>query len=405
MKEPGGGWKIIMKRAMTGAFARFLTIFVFLLGAMQSLGEAQMNHEQIAERILTSLHLQPGERVLIRYDPIYFAELVPHLRRGIRSVAAVDLAAVEYVQDAQPLQEIPADKMIRQVQREAHLKAFTELLNAVDVYLWLPADDGRDLYDAEADALRSWLKKGGTRRQLHFHWKTGSVMADGLAGEHSERLDQVYQDALNISYEELSSAQDRMIALLRSGKVQVTTPEGTNLSFTIGARPFNKQDGNATAERAQGARIQIDREIELPAGVIRVAPIEDSVNGVMVIPSVRFDQTVCKNLKLQILQGRVTVISAEENEEEAEKALKEAGDVALRFREFGLGMNPRLVIEEGSNVLPYYGYGAGVVRLSLGDNQELGGNVRGGYVRWFFFPNATIKAGNKTIVSGGKLSD
>jgi leucyl aminopeptidase (aminopeptidase T) len=394
-----------MKLTRSGSLKRFLTLVIFFLGSIPGSGEAEMNYEQIAERILASLHLQPGERVLIRYDPAYFAELVPHLRRGIRSVAAVDLAAMEYVQDAGPLQEIPADKMVRQVQREAHLKAFSELLNAVDVYLWLPADDGNDLYEAEAEALRNWLKKGGTRRQLHFHWKTGSVMPDGLMGEHNGRLDQVYQDALNISYEELSRSQDTAIALLRSGKVQVTTPEGTNLTFTIGARPFNKQDGNAAAERAQGARMQIDREIELPAGVIRVAPIEDSVNGVIVIPTARFGETVCKNLKLQILQGRVTVISAEENGEEAEKALKETGDVASSFREFGLGMNPRLVLEEGSQILPYYGYGAGVVRLSLGDNQELGGNVRGGYVRWFFFPNATVKAGNKIIVNNGQLTN
>ena len=392
-----------MKIVVRPASARlFITVLIFL-GAMQSLGEAQMNYDRIAEQILASLHLQPGDRVLIRYDPDYFAELVPVLRRGIRSVAAVDLASMEYVEDVERLQNIPSDNMVRQVQRDAHLKAFTELLNAVDVYLWLPAGDGRDLYDAEAEALRNWLKKGGTRRQLHFHWKTGSVMPDGLPGQHSERLDQIYQDALNISHEELSRAQDQTIALLRTGNVQVSTPDGTDLTFTIGARPFNKQDGNATAERVQGARMQIDREIELPAGVIRVAPIEDSVNGVMVIPSVRFGEIISKNLKLQILQGRITVISAEENGEEAEKALKEAGDVALRFREFGLGMNPRLVIEEGSDTLPYYGYGAGVVRLSLGDNQELGGNVRGGYVRWFFFPNATVKAGGKTIVREGKL--
>jgi leucyl aminopeptidase (aminopeptidase T) len=380
-------------------FVCILIIVLFLSGAT----EAQMNYDRIAERILTSLHLQPGERVLLRYDPGYFAELIPPLRKGIRSVAAVDLVAMEYVEDANSLQRIPADNMVRNVQRDAHVKAFSELLDGVDVYLWLPAGQGRDLYDAEEEALRSWLKKGGTRRQLHFHWKTGSMMADGLGGDHNERLDRMYEEALDISYEELSRNQDRAIELLRSGPVRVTTPEGTDITFTIGARPFNKQNGDATGERAQGARMQIDREIELPAGVIRVAPIEDSVNGTIVIPSARFDEIVVKNLKLQILQGRITLISADENGDAAEKALKEAGDVALRFREFGLGMNPKLISEEGSDVLPYYGYGAGVVRLSLGDNQELGGNVRGGYVRWFFFPDATVRAGNKIIVRDGKL--
>ena len=362
-----------------------------------------MNYEQMAEQILTSLHLQPGERVLIRYDPTYFAGLVAPLRKGIRSVAAIDLAAMEYVNGAERLQGIPADQMIRKMQREAHLRAFAGLLEVVDVYLWLPAAKGSDLYDAEEEALRNWLKKGGTRRQIHFHWQTGSMMADGLSGEHNEDLDRMYQDALNISYEQLSAAQDHAMELLRSGKVKVTTPDGTDLTFTIGARPFNKQNGDASAERAQGARMLIDREIELPAGVLRTAPIEDSVNGTMVIPIVRFADVTVKNLKLEIRQGRVVSITASENADVAEKALKEAGDVALRFREFGLGFNPKLVTEPGSDILPYYGYGAGVVRLSLGDNQELGGNVRGGFVRWFFFPNATVQANNKTLVRDGKL--
>jgi hypothetical protein len=42
--------------------------------------------------------------------------------------------------------------------------------------------------------------------------------------------------------------------------------------------------------------------------------------------------------------------------------------------------------------------------MSLGDNEEIGGAVRGTYRRWFFFPDATITVGNKTIVRDGKLT-
>ena len=53
--------------------------------------------------------------------------------------------------------------------------------------------------------------------------------------------------------------------------------------------------------------------------------------------------------------------------------------------------------------IPYYGYGAGVVRLSLGDNSELGGNVTGGYVRWNFFVDTTVTVGDEVWVRDGKL--
>ena len=376
-------------------------LFLLLAGNMHA--ETDLNYDAIATRILTSLHLQPGERVLIRYDPEYFDELVAPLRKGIRSVAAVDLAAMEYVSGAESLQKIPADPMIRKVQREAHVKAFSQLLESADVYLWLPTSKERDLYEEEAEALSSWLKKGGSRREIHFHWRSGSMMADGLPGEHSEQFDEIYADALDISYEELSAAQDQAITLLRSGPVKVTTPEGTDITFQIGTRPFNKQNGDATAERAQAARMLIDREIELPAGVMRVAPMEDSANGVLVIPKARFGEITVSNLKLHIQNGRVIRVEANENAEAVQQSLKEAGEAAFRFREFGLGFNPRLAIPEGGEILPYYGYGAGVVRLSLGDNQELGGNIKGGFVRWFFFPDATVTVQGKMLVQDGKL--
>jgi hypothetical protein len=57
--------------------------------------------------------------------------------------------------------------------------------------------------------------------------------------------------------------------------------------------------------------------------------------------------------------------------------------------------------------IPYYGYGAGVVRLSLGDNSELGGKVTADgalpYVRWNFFTDLTVTVGAVTWVRNGTL--
>ena len=46
---------------------------------------------------------------------------------------------------------------------------------------------------------------------------------------------------------------------------------------------------------------------------------------------------------------------------------------------------------------------AGVVRLSLGDNSELGGAVSGGYVRWNFFTDTTVAIDGEVWVRDGKL--
>ena len=54
--------------------------------------------------------------------------------------------------------------------------------------------------------------------------------------------------------------------------------------FGIGERPINRQDGDVSGARAAAGAILIDREIEFPAGGVRVAPIEASVQGIVVFP-------------------------------------------------------------------------------------------------------------------------
>jgi hypothetical protein len=273
--------------------------------------------------------------------------------------------------------------------------AFFQMLQGVDVYIWLPVRfEIRTTPPAEVQALARWLDQGGAHRQVHFHWAQGSVLADGLPGEHPAALDPMYEQALDVDYQAISAAQERAIVMLRSGTVRVRTPAGTDLRFRIGARPFNKM---------QQARVRVDREAELPCGVLRVAPQEESVRGRLVIPQARLQGKIARNIQFAIEEGRITHVSAGENQQAVEAELQAGGEAARRFREFGLGFNPKLNQLEGSAVLPYFGYGAGVVRMSLGDNEEIGGDVRGGYRRWFFFPDATVEVDGETLVRGGEL--
>ena len=71
--------------------------------------------------------------------------------------------------------------------------------------------------------------------------------------------------------------------------------------------------------------------------------------------------------------------------------------VAVKLRDL------KAIPSTGERWIPYYGYGAGVVRLSLGDNTELGGTVGGGYVRWNFFVDATVTVDGEIWVEGGRL--
>ena len=108
-------------------------------------------------------------------------------------------------------------------------------------------------------------------------------------------------------------------------------------------------------------------------------------------------------LKLRFASGRVVEIAAAEGKEAVEAEMKKAGDAGRAFREFALGFNPLLAVPDRGPWIPYYGYGAGVVRLSLGDNTELGGRVGGGYVRWNFFTDLTVTVNGTAWTRAGKF--
>ena len=350
------------------------------LGTASALPASQpalaLPYDSMASRIVGALQVSAGERVLLRVDPATMAPLAPAVRSRLEARGAVV--------DALPYG--PAPDLDARLAR-------------TDIYVWLPTrvatpvDQGR--------ALERWLDNG-PGRELHFHWVEGARNVDGTLARHTPAYDRVYLDALDIDYRDLAARMDRAIARLRAGEVRVTTPHGTDIRFVVGDRPFNKQDGDGSQSRARAGRIRIDRHIELPAGVIRVAPLEESVTGIMVVPSAQFGPTLAQDVRLEFEKG-VVVTARARTGVEAVKAFIASDPAAARYRELGLGFNPRLVVPPGESALPYYGYGSGVVRMSLGDNTELGGAVRGGVVRWLFFPDATVRVGSDVIVRDGQL--
>ena len=129
------------------------------------------------------------------------------------------------------------------------------------------------------------------------------------------------------------------------------------------------------------------------------------MNGQIAFPPGMWGGERVEGLVMRFAAGRVTGFTATTGSAAVERELNQAGDGGRAFREFALGFNPLLAIpESGERWIPYYGYGAGVVRLSLGDNTELGGRVGGGYVRWNFFTDATVTVGNERWVMAGKLT-
>ena len=352
---------------------RVILVLAAAIAAAPS-GQDAPSPDRIAEHIVHALEPVPDERIVLRFDPETFSTLEPAVRGALtRAGARVDTWAGAAIED------------------------FERRLQSTDVYVWLPGAS-RVTSAEQSAALRRWVDAGGTRRELHCHWSEGTLQPDGAPAPHTPAVDTMYGEALEIDYAGLKSRQDAAIAALRQGETRVTTPAGTDLRFRTGDRAFNRQDGDGSRRRVARARMRIDRHIELPAGVIRVAPVEASVRGVMAIPVLTRAGQTMRDVRLEIDAGRVVKGTARDGQAALDAMLAVPG--LSQFREFGLGFNRALAAS--TRLIPYFGYGDGIVRLSLGDNEELGGTVRGGAVLWNFFMDATVTAGGRTLVENGR---
>ena len=354
---------------------------------------------QLAAKIVERLDLQPGERFIAVAHPGLFDELIHHLRYEVMRAGAVDLGVLDVLEEPVPTGWDDDTLSDGGVAARAALK---DMLDTVDASVMLPgATPSHPAYAAVQDLL-----KEGQGRTIHFHWLQNNS-AYPLAGQPLPPvhvIEETYQRAvLETDYTALAETQRRFAAAMRDGEVRVTSAAGTDIRFRIGNRPVNFQDGDASAERTDKGVVLIDREIELPAGVIRVAPLETSVNGTIAFPPSQWSGQPVRGLKLTFANGKVVDVEAGTGRDAVLAEMQAAGDAGSSFREFGIGFNPLIAVPDDNPWVPYYGYGAGVVRLSLGDNSELGGDVTGGYVRWNFFTDTTVTVDGDTWVRDGKL--
>ena len=379
--------------------------------AQTVLPQRTMQWESLAERIVEQLQLEPGEKVISLGQRDVFEDLIPHLRYAVIKAGGVDLGVINTLDEPFP------DKWDMEVvdgnfamAREAYI----ELLKDVDVAIMLPGTNQvQPAYSAMQELLR---REGEGRRTIHFHWThpySSSGNQYGMMGVHvlpghppppMQVIDSVYQRAvLETDLTALSEHQQRFAAALRLGQVRITSPAGTDLTFRVGERDIIQQNGDASAVRMRNNAAFLTREVEIPAGVVRVAPVEENVNGVVVYPYSAWDGQTVINAKLTYQNGRIVASEADAGVEFLKSELAKAPQEALQFREFGLGFNPLLEIpKDRASWIPYFGYGAGIVRLAIGNNKELGGNVGGRYVRWRdFLIDATVSIdGDLWVIDG-----
>ena len=343
-----------------------------------------------------SLKTQPGEKAIIHADPTYFPALTEQVRIELVRASAVELSVqmvnsggLEAVRRSHRRREDP-------VLVDMEDKAMASMFDLAGIYIWLPSFWLINPGQTEK-IFKTW-----PGRSTHFHWviDLNDPVEFGL-------LSEMYEKALFIDYAALDSRQLELIATLLNSTVQITNPAGTDLTFTLKEAHFHRGNGQASKEfissyaRPGSAR---DREVELPAGAIRTVDISDA-QGRLVCSGETFLGRQVGTLIYIFENGRITSVESQHHNDYVQAVWGiQTGDKD-RIGEFSLGVSPGLPnLPEYPESVPYFGYGDGVIRLSLGDNQESGGDVISSYHHWLFLTDATVKADGKTLIERGKLA-
>ena len=343
-----------------------------------------------------SLKTQPGEKVIIHADPTYFSALTEQVRIELVEAGAVELAVsmvnsggLEAVRRSHRRREDPA--LIDMEDR-----AMASVFDLADIYIWLPGFWQINPGQTEK-ILKTW-----PGRSIHFHW-----VIDPNDPVEFSLLSKMYEQALFIDYESLDSRQQELIATLRTTSVQITNPAGSDLTFELKDAHFHRGNGQASKEfissyaRDGSAR---DREVELPAGAIRTVDITNT-QGRLVCSDETFFGRQVGTLTYTFSDGRITSVESQHHSDYVQAVWGIQSGDNDRIGEFNLGVSPALtLLPDYPKTVPYFGYGDGVVRISLGDNQESGGDVISSYHHWLFLTDATVKAGGVTLVEHGSLT-
>ena len=357
--------------------------------------------ERIAARIVSSLQPSAGERAILVYDPLYYAEIAGAIQAGLRAAGANPVVLLTFdppaIVRAEATGEIAAGGI-----EERTVSFLRPLFDQAAMFLWLPA---RELSN---DTRWEHLVGGSRARGIHFHW---ILPLEGHSADEIAVLSRMYERAiLETDYPALSREQDRLIAALRGHRLRITDARGTDLRLRVPDDAwFHKNDGDMSPARGAAAGCARDREMEFPSGALRFIPDVSSMEGRLVVttpvPRSATSPPEADTVTLEFERGRAVKRRAARDEAALTRMWEGIGGDIDKVGEIVIGTNPLLAGTLPSGTLPYYGYGEGHVRVSMGDNWESGGANRSpsGRPLWLFLDKPTVESDGRALVKDGRL--
>jgi aminopeptidase len=208
--------------------------------------------------------------------------------------------------------------------------------------------------------------------------------------------DKNIREATDVEYAGMQQLGQKLAKFLeKSREVEITSPEGTDLSFSLEGRRTHVHDGVIDDEDIERGSIFSS----LPDGSVIVAPTETSVEGIL-NSNAPFPQAgvLVERLSLSFENGRLRSFSGGKNSEVVRNMWEKATGNKDRIGWLQLGLNPKASIGFTYNHIVL-----GTATLGVGLNKEHGGKNESDWSLPITLEKPTVKLDGKMIIRQGKL--
>jgi aminopeptidase len=284
---------------------------------------------QLRDALKETMGIRKGETALVVHDG--YARQVSLLTREALELEGVKVETYCLPDSRRPLQEVPAE--------------LTRLIESLRPDMFFNQFEGF----GEETPFRISL--------INVEEGTG-----GRIGHSPDITVDMIEGPLTADFRAMKNVADRLKKRFRGVKtVRLVAPSGTDVTFGIAGRAF-----------VDDITIRPGHMGNLPAGEVWCAPVEDSMNGVIVCDGSIGDLgQVSEPLSIRVEKGRVIDLkSTDRLFVERVRRLISVDNEASLAGEFGIGLNPKarltgLLLEDEKAY--------GTVHIAFGGNQDMPG--------------------------------
>ncbi|MCD6522681.1 MAG: aminopeptidase [Candidatus Diapherotrites archaeon] len=217
-----------------------------------------------------------------------------------------------------------------------------------------------------------------------------------------KRFKRIMFNAIKWSYDK------RTIALIEryhkafdgSDEIHIVCDKGTDFTFSTKGRRYLKDDGILSDEDIKNNDIGMN----IPAGEVFVAPVENSAEGSLYIPETSLNgYGVVKGLMLHFSKGEVVDYKAKRNGKLLDRFFKENTGAIRRIAEFGIGCNRGAEYTNGYILIDEKILGT--IHIAVGWNIGYGGKNQASAHHDFIKPiyKGKVYADGKLLIDKGKF--